>query len=116
MMSTSARANHRTGPPTNQPTPKQRVPANGDHLYCAGVRGRLGVWIPVMPKALHALTIGRTPNTYRGGSDPFGMFAPAVAAIIMRLFIRDRSPWVLGMIVRRDGSRSRYRIASARAP
>jgi hypothetical protein len=72
-------------------------------------------WIPVMPKA-HALTMGRTPNTYRGGSDPFGMFAPAVAAIIMRLFIRDRSPWVLGMIVRRDGSRSRYWTTSARAP
>jgi hypothetical protein len=43
VMSTSARANHRTG---RQPTSRRRssvFPANGDHLYCAGVRDRLGV-------------------------------------------------------------------------
>jgi GNAT superfamily N-acetyltransferase len=46
---------------------------------------------------------GALPTPTVAEATPFGMFAPAVSAIIMRLFIHDRSPWVLGMIVRRDG-------------
>jgi hypothetical protein len=45
-------------------------------------------WAPVMPDALHALIEWRTPKTYHGGSyAAFGMFAPAAAALVMRLFI-----------------------------
>jgi hypothetical protein len=45
-------------------------------------------WAPVMPEAMHALVAWRTPRIYHGGSyAAFGMFAPAAAALVMRLFI-----------------------------
>lgn len=45
-------------------------------------------WAPVWPDALQALKTWRTPTNYAGGSyAPLGMFAPAAAALIMRLFI-----------------------------
>jgi membrane protease YdiL (CAAX protease family) len=45
-------------------------------------------WASVMPEALHALVVWRTPKVYHGGDyAAFGMFAPAAAALIMRLFV-----------------------------
>jgi CAAX protease family protein len=89
MVGTSARANHSTGPPANQPRLNQRVRWRMVIIYVALAYGIAWVfWIPVMSEAMHALATWRTPDTYRGGRyAAFGMFAPAVAAIIMRLFI-----------------------------
>jgi CAAX protease family protein len=45
-------------------------------------------WASVVPEALHALVAWRTPKVYRGGDyAAFGMFAPAAAALIMRLVV-----------------------------
>jgi uncharacterized protein len=47
-----------------------------------------GVWASVMPDAWDALTAGRTPSTYTVGTlGMLGMFGPALAALIMRLFV-----------------------------
>ena len=46
------------------------------------------LWSSVMPDAWHALTTGRTPATYTAaGLGIVGMFGPALAAVIMRLFV-----------------------------
>jgi membrane protease YdiL (CAAX protease family) len=46
------------------------------------------LWASVMPEAWHALTTGRTPPTYTAaGLGVVGMFGPALAAVIMRLFV-----------------------------
>jgi uncharacterized protein len=45
-------------------------------------------WAPAMDDAWHALTTGNTPSSYAApGSAVLGMLAPAIAAVIMRLFI-----------------------------
>jgi membrane protease YdiL (CAAX protease family) len=47
-----------------------------------------GVWASVMPDAWDALMAGRTPSTYTVGTlGMLGMFGPALAAVIMRLFV-----------------------------
>jgi uncharacterized protein len=47
-----------------------------------------GVWASVMPDAWDALMAGRTPSTYTVGTlGMLGMFGPALAALIMRLFV-----------------------------
>jgi membrane protease YdiL (CAAX protease family) len=47
-----------------------------------------GMWASVMPDAWDALMAGRTPSTYRVGTlGILGMFGPALAAVIMRLFV-----------------------------
>src|SRR3954451_261190 len=46
------------------------------------------VWASVMPDAWHALMDGRTPSAYTmPGLGMLGMFGPALAALVMRLFI-----------------------------
>jgi uncharacterized protein len=46
------------------------------------------LWASVMPDAWHALTTGRTPATYTAaGLGIVGMFGPALAALVMRLFV-----------------------------
>jgi CAAX protease family protein len=46
------------------------------------------VWAPAMGDALHAIASGRTPSSYTAPSFAvLGMFAPAIAAVIMRLFV-----------------------------
>jgi uncharacterized protein len=46
------------------------------------------IWASVMPDAWHALMTGRTPATYTAsGLGIVGMFGPAMAAVIMRLFV-----------------------------
>jgi uncharacterized protein len=45
-------------------------------------------WGPVMGDAWHAITTGSTPSSYLApGFAVFGMFAPAIAAVIMRLWV-----------------------------
>jgi membrane protease YdiL (CAAX protease family) len=61
------------------------------------------VWASVMPDAWHALMAGRTPKTYTVGTlGMLGMFGPALAALVMRLFLNKegvrgslgaRRPW-----------------------
>jgi membrane protease YdiL (CAAX protease family) len=46
------------------------------------------IWAPLWPVAWQALADGRTPATYQGGAlTPLGMFAPAIAAVLMRVFV-----------------------------
>jgi uncharacterized protein len=46
------------------------------------------IWAPVMGKAWHAITSGRTPSSYAApGFVVLGMFAPAIAAVIMRVLV-----------------------------
>jgi membrane protease YdiL (CAAX protease family) len=46
------------------------------------------VWAPLWPAALHSVAVGLTPTAYEGGPlAPVGMFAPALAAVLMRLFV-----------------------------
>jgi uncharacterized protein len=46
------------------------------------------VWAPLWPTAVRSLEQGRTPTVYEGGAlAAVGMFAPAVAAVLMRLFV-----------------------------
>jgi CAAX protease family protein len=46
------------------------------------------VWSPAMGDALHAITTGKTPASYMAPSFAVvGMLAPALAALIMRLFV-----------------------------
>jgi uncharacterized protein len=70
------------------------------------------VWGPVMGDAWHAVATGRTPSSYLAPSFAVaGMFAPAIAAVIMRLWvskeglrgslgpIRDKLSWYAVAIV-----------------
>jgi membrane protease YdiL (CAAX protease family) len=67
------------------------------------------VWASVMPDAWDALKAGRTPSTYAvGGLGLLGMFGPALAALIMRVFITREG--VRGSLGARRGWR-RYAIA-----
>jgi uncharacterized protein len=46
------------------------------------------VWAPAMGDAWHAITTGTTPSSYTApGFAVVGMFAPAIAALIMRLWV-----------------------------
>ena len=46
------------------------------------------VWAPLWPTALQSMMVGRTPSAYGGGPlAPVGMFAPALAALLMRLLV-----------------------------
>jgi hypothetical protein len=46
------------------------------------------VWAPAMGDAWHAITTGTTPSSYAApGFAVVGMFAPAIAALIMRLWV-----------------------------
>jgi uncharacterized protein len=46
------------------------------------------VWSPAMGDAWHAITTGRTPSSYLApGFAIVGMFAPAIAAVIMRVWV-----------------------------
>jgi hypothetical protein len=46
------------------------------------------IWLPVMGDAWHAITTGSTPSSYLAPSFAVvGMFAPAIAAVIMRLWV-----------------------------
>jgi uncharacterized protein len=46
------------------------------------------VWAPAMGDAWHAITTGKTPSSYIAPSFAVvGMFAPAIAAVIMRLWV-----------------------------
>jgi uncharacterized protein len=67
------------------------------------------VWASVMPDAWDALKAGRTPSTYTvGGLGLLGMFGPALAALVMRVFVtREGVRGSLG--ARRDWRR--YAIA-----
>jgi uncharacterized protein len=43
------------------------------------------IWAPLWPGAVQSVVIGRTPSVYDGGPlAPLGMFAPALAALLMR--------------------------------
>jgi CAAX protease family protein len=46
------------------------------------------MWAPLWPAAVQSVVIGRTPIAYDGGPlAPLGMFAPALAALLMRLLV-----------------------------
>ena len=46
------------------------------------------IWAPVWPDAVHSVVVGRTPTTYgASGFVVLGMFAPATAAVVIRLVI-----------------------------
>jgi uncharacterized protein len=46
------------------------------------------IWLPVMGDAWHAIATGSTPSSYLAPSFAVvGMFAPAIAAVIMRLWV-----------------------------
>jgi hypothetical protein len=46
------------------------------------------IWLPVMGDAWHSIVSGRTPSSYLAPSFAvLGMFAPAIAAVIMRLWV-----------------------------
>jgi hypothetical protein len=46
------------------------------------------MWAPLWPAAVHSVLIGRTPSVYDGGPlAPLGMFAPALAALLMRVLV-----------------------------
>jgi uncharacterized protein len=46
------------------------------------------IWAPLWPTAWQSLLTARTPSAYRGGGlAAAGMFAPAIAAVLMRLFV-----------------------------
>jgi CAAX protease family protein len=46
------------------------------------------VWVPAMGDAWHAITTGKTPSSYLAPSFAVvGMFAPAIAAVIMRVWV-----------------------------
>ena len=46
------------------------------------------MWAPLWPAAVQSVVIGRTPSAYDGGPlAPLGMFAPALAALLMRLLV-----------------------------
>jgi hypothetical protein len=77
------------GPPATQPTQSHSVSWRMVVIYVVLAYGiAWAFWAPEMPDALNALVAWRTPDTYLGGSyAAFGMFAPAVAAIVMRLFV-----------------------------
>src|SRR4051794_40951494 len=61
------------------------------------------MWASVMPDAWHALMVGRTPSEYTmAGLGILGMFGPALAALILRVFVTKegvrgslgaRRPW-----------------------
>ena len=56
------------------------------------------VWAPLWPAALQSVVVGRTPSAYGGGSSaPVGMFAPALAALLMRLLFREGLGGVNGL-------------------
>jgi len=59
------------------------------------------VWAPLWPAALQSVVVGRTPPAYGGGSlAPVGMFAPALAALLMRLLFREGVRGSLGPLRR----------------
>jgi membrane protease YdiL (CAAX protease family) len=46
------------------------------------------VWAPLWPAAVQSVVAGRTPSVYDGGPlAPLGMFAPALAALVMRVWV-----------------------------
>jgi hypothetical protein len=46
------------------------------------------MWAPLWPAAVHSVLIGRTPSVYDGGPlAPLGMFAPALAALLIRVLV-----------------------------
>jgi len=46
------------------------------------------MWAPLWPAAVQSVVIGRTPSAYDGGPlAPLGMFAPALAAVLMRVLV-----------------------------
>jgi len=59
------------------------------------------VWAPLWPAALQSVVVGWTPSAYGGGSlAPVGMFAPALAALLMRLLFREGVRGSLGPLRR----------------
>ncbi|HEX3305466.1 MAG TPA: CPBP family glutamic-type intramembrane protease, partial [Streptosporangiaceae bacterium] len=48
----------------------------------------LTIWAPLWPAAVQSVVIGRTTSGYDGGPlAPLGMFAPALAALLMRVLV-----------------------------
>ena len=46
------------------------------------------IWAPLWPAAVQSLVVSRTPPAYDGGPlAPVGMFAPALAALLMRVLV-----------------------------
>jgi uncharacterized protein len=71
------------------------------------------IWAAVWPVAVHSLVVGRTPATFDASSFiVVGMFAPAVAAVVMRLVVsREGLRGSLGPI-----GRWRYWVLAAFGP
>jgi membrane protease YdiL (CAAX protease family) len=58
-------------------------------LFCVLAYGMAwAVWAPLAPKMLDAIREGRSPGEFKAGASiVVGMYAPAVAALVMRLFV-----------------------------